>query len=555
MALLLGSELPRIYTPPLRPLEPRSTTTEKRTLGYQCIDFATQDLGITLFPWQAWLLVHMLELTAAGRLRFRTVLVLVARQNGKSTLSVVLGLFFMYMLQRRLVIGTAQNLDIAEEIWQSAVHLVIEEDEEEDLLRPWLYEELENVVGASGKKALVLVRNRRWKVQAANRGAGRSLSADLVLLDELREHQTWDAWAALTKAMMARSFALTLGLSNAGDAKSVVLRYLRSTAHAALGNPDGLDLDSIVKPVLTEDLDDDEVDEAIAELEEQFEDDLAIFEWSAPPGMPTTDRSGWLMANPSTNHPDGIALRTIASAQRLDPEFVFRTEVLCQMSDSSLDGPFPEGAWEATLDETSTIADATDRVIGLDRSADRTFVHAAVAALNQRGVPHTELVASRAGDEWVVPWVQERHHTGQLRAVALQGKGAPVSALADALEAATCDDHPDGCGIVVHRWEGADLGVGTGAFFDAVRGALTAEVDHGRGVDHRKFVRLAQPLVDIAAGTAVPKILGDGLIVWNRTGSPTDIAPLVALNAALHALTNQPKPTRSAYEDSDLVIA
>ena len=84
----LGREQPRIFTPPLRPL------TRKTTLGFDVIDFA-EAIGIDLFPWQRWLLVHMLELLTDGSLRFRTVVVLVARQNGKSTLSQVLALWFM----------------------------------------------------------------------------------------------------------------------------------------------------------------------------------------------------------------------------------------------------------------------------------------------------------------------------------------------------------------------------------------------------------------------------------------------------------------------------
>ena len=78
---------PRIFTPPLRKLEPRTAKTEQRTLGYAVIDFATEVCGVDLFPWQKWLLIHALELLPDGSFRYRNVVVLVARQNGKSTLS------------------------------------------------------------------------------------------------------------------------------------------------------------------------------------------------------------------------------------------------------------------------------------------------------------------------------------------------------------------------------------------------------------------------------------------------------------------------------------
>src|SRR5262249_34408672 len=72
-----------------------------------------------------------------------------------------------------------------------------------------------------------------------SRRSARGFSADLILLDELREHQTWDSWAAVTKTMMARPRAQTWAFSNAGDNLSIVLRYQRALAHRSLGWPDG----------------------------------------------------------------------------------------------------------------------------------------------------------------------------------------------------------------------------------------------------------------------------------------------------------------------------
>jgi phage terminase large subunit-like protein len=105
-----GSTEPRIYTPPLRALTPETS------LGYSVIEFAEMVLEMELLPWQQWLLVHMLETLPDGTLRFRTVVVLMARQNGKSTLSQILALWFMYVYGVGLVIGSAQDLDVAEEI-------------------------------------------------------------------------------------------------------------------------------------------------------------------------------------------------------------------------------------------------------------------------------------------------------------------------------------------------------------------------------------------------------------------------------------------------------
>jgi hypothetical protein len=514
----LGSETPRVYTKPLRKLTP------KTSLGFSVIEFAESVLEIELLPWQKWLLVHMLELLPDNSLRFRTVIVLVARQNGKSTLSQVIALWFMYVYGVALVIGTAQDLDVAEEIWQGAVDLA---EESEDLAGL-----IERVVKVNGKKALELKSGERYKVKAANRRAGRGLSGDVILLDELREHQSWDAWGAITKTTMARAMALILALSNAGDATSVVLRYLRKMCHAALGDPDGINADDDPASLLPEDEEpeDFEVDED--------DDSVAIFEWSAPPGCAVTDRDGWAMANPSLGYT--ITERTIASACRTDPEWIFRTEVLCQWSDGSLEGPFPPGSWEAGQDAESRRAPDAEVVACVDVSHDRGMAHIAVAARREDGKIHTEVVASRAGVEWVKPWLTDEAfpHRAKWR-ITGQTNGAPVSSLLPDLEAA---------GLTVVPWQGPDLARWSGAFYDLVRG-LGEDGSNTPGVYHRP-----QPVLDVPASTAVTKPLGDGW-VWDRRHSPTDIAPLVACTGAVGLLT---KPVEhvgpSAYEDRGLEV-
>lgn len=334
----LGSEEPRVFTPPLRRLTP------KTSLGFSAIQFATEVLGVELFPWQRWLLIHALELHPDGGLRFRTILVLVARQNGKSTLSQVLALWFMCVYGFDLVLGAAQDLDTAEEIWQGTVDLVTEVDEDDKPVRPELFELHEHTVQVNGKKSLNLKTGARYKAKAATRRAGRGLSGDLVMLDELREHQNWDAWGAITKTTMARAEAQIWGLSNAGDGQSVVLDYLRRLAHAALGDPDGLNPDGEPVPTAGPDEQDVDVDELV-EDSDLDDDSLAIFEWSATPGCDIWDRDEWARANPSLGH--GITERTIAAAARTDPEAIFRTEVLCQWVETLTPSALDLDRWKA----------------------------------------------------------------------------------------------------------------------------------------------------------------------------------------------------------------
>lgn len=515
---LLGKETPRLFTPPLRPLTPETS------LGFSVIEFAEVVLGIELIPWQRWLLVHALELRPDGGLRFRYIVVLVGRQNGKSTLSQVLALWWIFVCGVRLVLGTAQDLDTAEEVWNGAVEIAEENEELADLVK--------RVVRVNGKKSLDLITGERYKVKAANRRSGRGMSGDRVILDELREHQNWESWAAITKTTRARPGAQIWCFSNAGDVTSVVLRHLRKTAHKALGDPDGIckedefagptqyDVDSIDDP----DLDDVDLDDLNV-----FEDDLGLFEWSSNPGCDKWDRQEWAQSSPALGYL--ITERTMASECRSDPEWVFRTEALCQWPDGTLQGPFPPGSWEAGTNDVVVMSDGTkgvaesDRIVGrvaacIDQSHDRSQVWVAFAGYRPDGQRQVEVVAGRHGTEWVRDWLMDPKRRGRIRAVTGQTRGAPVSPLMKKLLEAKTD--PAGpFTIPITPLEGGDLLAAWAEAFDSVRDGT---------VRHNP-----QPVLDLAAASTVTKALGDGAVP-DRQRSPVDAAPLVAFAGALWLL-------------------
>lgn len=551
-----GSAEPRIATPPLRELTPETS------LGFEVIDFAYEVLGITLLPWQRSALIRMLELNVDGSLRFRTVVVLVARQNGKSTLAQVLTIWLMFVWGWPLILGTAQDLDVAETLWEEVVDIVHADED--------LSELVDGVVKVNGKKALNLTTGSKYKVKAANRRAGRGLSGNLVLLDELREHQTWDAWGAITKTTMARAEALILALSNAGDVTSRVLRYLRLMAHTALGDPDGVaaaeeggssgptqfDLEtmqSFDEDDEDDDLDDlDEFDDLDVDLDvddlEQDEDTLCLLEWSAPPGRDRRDRKGWRWANPSLNYT--ISAKTIASACRTDPEWVFRTEVLCQWNDGATAGPFTPGAWEATTVPTTTDAEGRkvlaapeeDRIVGpvvagIAQSNDRSLTYIAFAGHRPDGLPQVEVVAGRYGTEWTEEWLTSPERKGRIKACAGQTRGAPESTLMKKLKAERSFRLP------VVDLAGSDL--------------LDAYADADDAIREKRVWHTPWPILDLAAATAERKALAGGTWVLDPVNSPVDIAALKAWIAALWLLEHHasepppPPPPPQALERDD----
>ena len=514
--MVYGCEEPRIYTPPLREL------TTDTSLGFDVIDFAHNVLMVELLPWQKWLLIHALEIVGEfggeWRFRFRTVLVEVARQQGKTFLSCIISLYFLYVLRVGLVLGTSQDVSNAEDVWMMCVELAQSNE--------WLAKEIKHVWYTNGSKRLQLEDNRDYRVRASNRKAGRGKSADLVLLDELREHQTWDAYAALSKTGMARKNALLWCMSNAGDGTSVVLRHFRMRAHAQLGDPD-----KIVAAIGdSEPIADSSADDSM----------LGLFEWSAPPDADPGDIEAWRHANPSLGYT--VELSSLKAAYADDPADVFKTECLCQWVTAAVTPPFPVGAWEKGIDPKSSIAPDSALWFGVDVSDDRSKTSIAVCGLRADRTYHVELSEYRPGVGWLQGWFAERAPKYRGMRVALQVKGSPVAAMADIIGAV------DGVDIV--PCQGADVAGWCGRMWDAVAACDEETESNSVPVFHRP-----QAALDLAANIAATRPLGDGAWAWDRHKSLEDISPLVACTMALGAATAVEKVKRSAYDDgADLLI-
>jgi Phage Terminase len=340
-AKLLGSTEPRLWTRPLRALTPQTSA------GFALCEWADENLDIKLLPYQRWLFEHALELNPDGSYRFRTVCLLVARQQGKSTALKVLTLWRMLRDDARLILGTSTNLDTALEAFLGAVELAADS--------PTIAGEFGKPRLANGQQQLTALNGARYKIAAANRRAARGLSVDLAVLDELREHRDWSAWSAISKTTNARPKGQRWAVSNAGDADSVVLNHLRAAA---------LDGD----------------------------DSIGLFEWSAPDDCDLDDRAAWAAACPALGYL--VSEETIAADLGTDPPAVFRTEVLCQRV-TSLDTLFDLDAWDDCADRSGTLESSRSRVCAaVDVAPDLRHVTLAAAASQEDGRTRAEIVAA-----------------------------------------------------------------------------------------------------------------------------------------------------------------
>lgn len=224
---VLGSTEPRLWTPPLRELTPETS------YGFDVIEFADQVLHHPLDPWQQWLVIHAGELLEDGRPRFRIVLVKVARQNGKTETPVVLSLYWQFVEEVPMILGTSTKLDYAKESWTKAVRLG-EASPALTPLRParWKRE-------ANGEQESWTSAGSRYKIAASNPEGGRSLTVHRLVLDELRQHHNYSAWdASLYAGNAVRDFQ-AWALSNEGDDRSVVLNDLTDSALEYINTGEG----------------------------------------------------------------------------------------------------------------------------------------------------------------------------------------------------------------------------------------------------------------------------------------------------------------------------
>ena len=490
----MGKTEPRIWTPPLRELTPDTS------LGFACVEYARTVLRKNLYPWQEWALIHALEITgdlgADWLFRFRTVLFLISRQNGKTVLSEVIASFFLNVLCVDSIFGTSLSLDKAEEVWEAVV-----QDQESV---PELSAELQRVGRTNGSKKLVLTGLRQYKVGAPTRRAGRGDSNDLVMLDEIREQRDWETWSASVASTNAKPNGMVVCFSNAGDPDSIVLRELRSKAIALIsgtGSSDdfGGDVDAST---------------------------LGLFEWSAEDGAATDDLEQLAQANPALGY-GYLTERALMSNRGTFPEAKFRSECMCQQVETILPAPFPDGSWSACLDLQSAIAPESELYYGIDLSADRRWASVAVCGMRADGNYHIEVVARRVGTAWCEDWFRTRAFKHPMN-LSFQSRGAPVTGLAEQL----CTLK----GVNRIPIEGGDLTAGWGRFYDAIIGTGSIRVYH-----------LQQPVLDLPAKTMQLRNIGGGIELPDRAKSPDDIAPLFACFAAFAAATKIQKDEKKIY--------
>jgi hypothetical protein len=502
---LLGSTTPRLWTPPLRELTPATS------VGFHQVEFARDWLGRPADPWQEWLLIHAGELLPDGRPRFRIVIVLVARQNGKTELLVILSAYWQFVQAVPLILGTSTKLDYAKESWTKAVKLIEAAPEPELALlrgapRRWTRD-------ANGEQESWTTEGSRYKIAASNEEGGRSLTVHRLICDELRQHHNYSAWDAAEPATAAVPDAQIWGLSNAGSDKSVVLNDHRDSALKFIEWVDEVGAEH--------------VGELLAQAPGDYR--LGLFEWSAPDGSDPLDPVAQAQANPQYGRriePESLMLSAKRAVEKGGDALIgFKTERLCMRVPRVASDPeaIPTERWAQLRDARSLPGE--DVVFQVEIDNTPTGRTASITSFSPRpdGRGHIEVVAHRPGTAWLIPALVTLKALHDPVAFGLNASG-PAGSLVTGLAAvgiAVPEDPeapPRGALMVLRSADAAKA-------WEQFAAAVDVDADAIRHTGQ-------QLPLDTAVSNATVKQRGDLEVLARRTAAAGGIGPFVgAVNA------------------------
>jgi hypothetical protein len=438
-------------------------------------------LGTPLMPWQRYVADVALEINPeSGRLHYRTVVITVPRQSGKTTLLLSL------MVHRALSFGPRQNIIYTAQT-QLAAKKKFEEDHipilEASPMAPYFKARYTN-----GSEQVKWKNGSRHTLTPPTEKAGHGETIDFACLDEAFAQTDDRVEQALRPAMITRSEPQFYIISTAGTAKSLYLK-----GKVELG-----------RTLVREDID----------------SKVAYFEWSAPDDSDPANPETWKACMPALGYTIDIeAIRSEHADMKL-PEF--RRAYLNQWSDQipELWLVVSEQDWHDSLNLKSQIREDSPLSLGVDFTPERSFGTLVVAGINQDDRIHVEIPSDETkgiydhapGISWIVPHVVEFYH--RWKPVVVIQQNSPAASLIPELEAKK---------VKVTVPSSAEYVGACGNIFDRI---------YSRGLAHTG----QSPFVTALAG-AHKLDLGEGAWKWNRKAVTVDISPLVAMTLAVWGLS------------------
>ena len=347
------------FQPPTRytkPLSPNFDTDGDKLIELVNIAWKSPENpnGMQLDAWQSWLLRAILERYPAdhpyypGRLRYRQVVISMGRQNGKSVLGAILGVYGLLMHEiGPQVISLASSVDQAEIIYKRVLY-VIENN-------PYLARRFKR---ATGTRGIVTLDGGSYMVKPAKESAIQGIPISICLADELHLFKE-GMWTAAVQGLTSRQDGIVIGITTAGDEESKTLIDLYLSGEKAING------------------------------DKSFER-FGFFCWEAPANAPVTDPEAIMAANPMVAA-GRIPIAQVISDLSTLPEHEARRYRLNQFISGSSQAWIPGQFWSDNIG--TGITTTNPFVLGVEKT-DK-WEHATIAAASLNGeIVETELVAS-----------------------------------------------------------------------------------------------------------------------------------------------------------------
>lgn len=320
---------------------------------------SADDPNFRLDEWQSDLIRRILETyppghEREGQLRYRQVVVSMGRQNGKSVIGAILGLFGLLRDPGQLVIGIASSAEQARILYERTMHVI--------RANPSLASRFDKLTDTRGIRAKD---GGKYEIKAARSGALQGLPLNVGLCDELHIMPA-ALWSDMVNGTAAKRNGIVVGITTAGDENSELLKQLYEVGHKAIGGDKTL---------------------------ERF----GFFLWESPDAkVPTDDAelAEYLKAANPALEAGRIDLADVISDVRSMPEIdVVRYRLNRFVAGSSIF--ITPTMWQACARPAGSKPSSNTRpVFSIDRTPDWGYASVAVAWKGEDGFTYTELVAS-----------------------------------------------------------------------------------------------------------------------------------------------------------------
>ncbi|MDZ7732212.1 MAG: terminase large subunit [Acidimicrobiia bacterium] len=425
-------------------------------------------------PWQQLVADVALEYDPdTGRMHYREVVVVVPRQQGKTTLLLVIMIFRALCWARQMIAYTAQSRNDARKKW---------EDEHLEILKRSPFQKGYKTRKTNGNEAVLWRNGSIHGLMASTEKSGHGPVLDLGVIDEAFAQPDDRLEQAYKPSMITKPAAQMWVVSTAGKspAKSPFLwsKVERGRQVVELGEPSR----------------------------------TCYFEWSAPDDAPRGDRETWRGCMPAVGHT--IDIEDVAADFESMPAAEFDRAYLCRWNPMSRESVIDETHWSAGRDPAMQMLDPV--AFGIDATPDRMWASIGAAGEMRDGRVGVEVVAHDQGMGWVLD-----------RAVRLDESHGPKCWVVDPLSpAGSLIEDLRAAGLNVVETSTADHKAAVGGFYDDA--TTVVELD---GANVRRLAHLDQPALDAAVAGADKRNVGDAWL-WGRRQSSVDISPLVAVTLA-----------------------